>query len=305
MLSMPRGCRAGMTLVETLVVISLIGVLIGLILPAVQSAREAARRLQCGNNLKQIGLALHHYEGAQGCLPPGRMLTYDRRFAGPNPPCTSPVVDKGVLVMILPMMEQTALYNAINQDLTIFGYENRTAFPASVGAFACPSDPDAGRVRDATGADLAPLGLAGPDERFPMGFTSYSACYGAFQVNAIPRASNGCAVPPALAAQADGAFHDLAPIPLAAIRDGLGTTLFVTEKSLSALRALDALDPSMSLRRGWWITGNWGDTLMTAMYPPNMIDKVGFGGGNNHYSAASSNHPGGVKPCSATARSGS
>ena len=81
---------------------------------------------------------------------------------------------------------------------------------------------------------------------------------------------------------------------MADFTDGLSTTLFVTEKDLTGLRAIDRLDPTLSLKRGWWITGNWGDTLMTTMYPPNMLDKVALGAGSSHYYAASSNHPGGV-----------
>ena len=124
--------RSGFTLIECLVVISIIGILVGLLLPAVQAAREAARRASCSNNLKQFGLALATYENSVGCFPPGRLMTYDPRFAGAAPPCTSRIVDKGILVMILPGTEHGDLYNAINQDLSILGRENRTVHAMSV-----------------------------------------------------------------------------------------------------------------------------------------------------------------------------
>ena len=289
-----RPPRSAFTLIELLVVMAIIGIVVALVLPAVQAAREAARRLQCANNLRQIGLALHNYDGAYGSLPPGRMPTYDPRFAGARPPCTSTIVDKSVLVMILPMIEQASLYNAINQDLTILGRENRTAFPAIVSSYACPSDPDSGRARVADGTILADLGLAAEGEAIPMAFTSYSACYGSYFVTALPRPENGCKVAPRSIAQADGVFRDLSATRMADVTDGLGHTLFVSEKGLALLRGLDRLEPSLSRKQGWWVTGNWGDTLMTTMYPPNMPAKVGIVAGRGHYSAASSLHPGGM-----------
>ena len=126
-----RGRRGGFTLVELLVVIAVIALLVALLIPAVQSAREAARRAQCGNNLKQVGIALHGYHDATSSLPPGRFLTYDPRFAGKNPPCTSPAVDKSAHLFLLPYLEQPGLFNAINSDLTIFGPENTTVHSAS------------------------------------------------------------------------------------------------------------------------------------------------------------------------------
>ena len=136
----------GFSLIEVLVVVSIIGLLIALVLPAVQAAREAARRAQCSNNLKQIGLALHAYENTFAGLPPGRMMTYDRRFAGSNPPCTSVIVDKSLFIHILSQADQQVLYNTINQNLTIFGHENQTVRTAAISTFACPSDPGAGLV---------------------------------------------------------------------------------------------------------------------------------------------------------------
>jgi len=289
-----RSRSPGFTLIELLVVISIIALLIGLLLPAVQSAREAARRAQCQNHLKQIGLALHSYHDVFGSLPPGRMMTYDRRYAGTNPPCTSRIVDKSFLVMLLPQLEQQALYNSINQDLTILGRENRTLHSTSVATFACPSDPASGPPRAADMKDMLDQGLASPGEGLQMSFTSYSACAGSFYVEAIPRPAARCLVPPQVLAQANGPFNDLSPIRFSSITDGLSATIFVSEKSVSTFRQLDVIDPSLAQRYGWFITGNFGDTIFTTFYPPNMIKKVSISAGLRQTFAASSLHPNGL-----------
>jgi prepilin-type N-terminal cleavage/methylation domain-containing protein len=97
----------GFTLIELLVVIAIIAVLISLLLPAVQSAREAARRAQCTNNLKQIGLALHDYHDAVGAFPPGYI-------SRPGPDGDNSGTGWGWASMILSHMEETPLFNAIN-----------------------------------------------------------------------------------------------------------------------------------------------------------------------------------------------
>ena len=95
-------------------------------------------------------------------------------------------------------------------------------------------------------------------------------------------------------AQADGVINDASPIRLASITDGLSQTLFVTEKAVTAFRTLDTVDPALPDKRGWYVTGNWGDTLMTTFYPPNTFGKVALAAGNAHTFAASSLHPCGL-----------
>src|SRR4051812_29900795 len=112
--------RNGFTLIELLVVIAIIAVLIALLLPAVQGAREAARRIQCTNNLKQIGLAVHNYENTNGALPIGVIVTRD---AAKNPIFGG----WGPLARIQPYIEGQNLYNACNFSLGNEVPENITA----------------------------------------------------------------------------------------------------------------------------------------------------------------------------------
>jgi prepilin-type N-terminal cleavage/methylation domain-containing protein len=288
--SLVRGSR-GFSLVELVTAIAIISLLIGLLLPAVQSAREVARRVQCTNNLKQLGIALHAYHDAFGALPPGRIKSYDPRYAGANPPCTSSIVDKSVLVFALGFLEQDPLYNAINQSLTIVGAENSTVHAVAVSTFACPSDTMSGWPRPLSEGALTAYGV--PDPAL-MVFTSYAGMIGSLPVVALPQPSNRCAVTGALVAQCDGVFNDLSPIRFAAIVDGLSNTIFMAEKAPTTLDETSTLNPQFRNLHGWYITGNWGDTPLTAMYPPNACDRVAPAALTAWANSASSLHPGGV-----------
>src|SRR3954470_4320648 len=132
--------RNGFTLIELLVVIAIIAVLIGLLLPAVQKVREAASRMKCQNNLKQLGIALHNYEGAVGKWPalyPGTApgsTTFDYKYTW------------SVLAQINPHLEQTAIYNSMDMTQPMYDASNNITAPNKfavvqlVPLFLCPSD---------------------------------------------------------------------------------------------------------------------------------------------------------------------
>ncbi|MDG3007478.1 DUF1559 family PulG-like putative transporter [Paludisphaera mucosa] len=141
-----RNLRRGFTLIELLVVIAIIAVLIALLLPAVQSAREAARRSQCINNLKQIGLAMHSYHGATNSFPMGS----SRAPIATNPRENAWWGDWSAHAMLLPYLEQQPLYNASNFMVTAMGHSpagemNSTVVDTRLAGFLCPSDGNAGR----------------------------------------------------------------------------------------------------------------------------------------------------------------
>ena len=130
-----RANRRGFTLIELLVVIAIIGVLIALLLPAVQSAREAARRAQCVNNMKQLGIAMHNFHDINSILPSSNRpsgLTTVPRVAG--------------LTLLLPYIEQNTVYNAFNLSLNWGLAENSTSVTSRINVLLCPSAQQPGRL---------------------------------------------------------------------------------------------------------------------------------------------------------------
>src|SRR5271170_4609932 len=140
----------GFTLIELLVVIAIIAVLIALLLPAVQAARESARRAQCSNNLKQLGLALANYESAHSYLPIGVVYAVNGVSGMPGAICQTPCgancQNTPWFVLMLPYMEQAPLFNAFNASIGIngpaaLGYViNSTVMTSRIASFQCPSD---------------------------------------------------------------------------------------------------------------------------------------------------------------------
>ena len=132
--------RRGFTLIEVLVVIAIIGVLVGLLLPAVQAAREAARRIQCTNNLKQIALATHSYADIWATLPRGGFLQRISAGSGLYDSAGNPYISGSVFLVLLPYLEQRPIYDAMNFQVNIFTAINATVSATGIATLWCPSD---------------------------------------------------------------------------------------------------------------------------------------------------------------------
>lgn len=293
---MPGRTPRGFTLVETLVVIGVIALLAALLLPAAQSAREAARRAQCANNLKQIGLALQTYHDALGCFPPAHNYITDARYLLEGETCHGSYRDRGFLVAILPFIEQAPIFDALNSDLRVFSPDNATVAATVVGTYACPSDPDGGFPRPGF-----PIGrLRRPDLGFgdpaTISSASYAGVYGSELHNAYLLRELGCRPDPRKLWRANGSITDGRPISLASITDGASNTMIVAEKASTTRHVLDDFDPMYAVQENWWFVGDRPDTLCTAFFPPNYYRKVPA---NVQYHdaitySASSLHPGGL-----------
>lgn len=151
-------CNRGFTLVELLVVIAIIAVLVAMLLPAVNAARESARRIQCANNLKQVGLAVASYESALGYYPVGGLVAPgDVDFFNPR---TGPQF--GWLVLILPFMEEQVLFDEFDFEKDIYHQGATEPQAQSVASFSCPSDRAVGLLyRSVRGTLFAKANIAG------------------------------------------------------------------------------------------------------------------------------------------------
>ena len=187
--------RRGFTLIELLVVIAIIAILIALLLPAVQQAREAARRSQCKNNLAQISLACLNYEMAWESLPAGSINIDGPIESSPDGYHVS------WTVLVLPHMDQTPLYAHIDFSKSIYDQEKKV-LRASVSAMSCPSDP--GQL---------------DKEDFPT--TNFAGCHAGSETQ--------------IAADNDGVFHLNSGTRFADVSDGSSNTIFFGEKAISKL----------------------------------------------------------------------
>ncbi len=230
---------SGFTLIELLVALSVIGILIALLLPAVQTAREAARRLQCSSNLKQLGLAVAGYETSNGCLPPGSL---------PRPSSLGNE-DFSVFVRLLPFVEQQALYNGTNFGMTAYAPQNNTVSTTGIATLWCPSD----------------YGVATSQPNYwtgtPVWGTSYSAVAGPWEWDEfyfIPGSGGQLKPGEAQRIAQFGLIYPLSSVRLAQVTDGLSNTLLFSETAFSAWF-------------GFWTLGDGYDTLVGTTAPPNVV----------------------------------
>jgi prepilin-type N-terminal cleavage/methylation domain-containing protein/prepilin-type processing-associated H-X9-DG protein len=225
---MPGQRRPGFTLIELLVVIAIIAVLIGLLLPAVQKVRETANRLKCGNNLKQIGLALHSYHDANRSLPSGYI-------DGNNNPSLTPNFDVGPgwgwASLLLPYVEQTNLYNQINFSQPVGMGSNVAVCQQPLAIHQCPSDnyPQAAIIYDSSFTN--PIATVAHGNY--VGCNGWVECFQGATGNYNPSNDGGAAMDGdvgGVGLSNDGPFFRNSHTTFAQVTDGLSNTIFVGER---------------------------------------------------------------------------
>lgn len=310
--------RSGFTLVELLVVIAIIGVMVGLLLPAVQAAREAARRMSCGNSFKQIGLGMHNYHAAYNTLPPGRYGTMANNYRL-----------NGNIVGILPFIEQQALWELVSSPqqtgaIPAMGNDPGTDTPnfvpwqTQVPTYRCPSDPiqlnGAGQLNYGNSHGDTIRGIGRPSAtRDPV--TQLNATNGTNQlqynggVNGMER----------------GLFHTSISRRFRDVLDGLSNSVAMGEMTVSDGKRglggyiyhvsgwfppapvrcktgthIDAAKPSLyaagSLwpRGRRWADGHWHSSAVNTILPPNAPSCLRSEDSNDGFASVASYHQGGA-----------
>ncbi|NLF69212.1 MAG: DUF1559 domain-containing protein [Candidatus Anammoximicrobium sp.] len=259
-----RQLRTGFTLVELLVVIAIIGILVALLLPAIQAAREAARRTQCNNNLKQIGVALHNYHDTYKKFPPG---TIDRH---------------GWLstAFLLPFVEQTSLYDQLNIDkpMNLTDATTLSLVRSVVPGYLCPSSME----MDPTQNTKA---VYNNGTNYRIGVSNYLAVTGTMDLRCN--------------SQADGLFWDNSGVNMAHILDGTSNTFAFTERATNPKYpsywiggAWAGSTIQVYAASPTWYCGNYGYEgirwyMVATRYSWSIINSPNWGYG------PSSGHPGG------------
>ena len=269
----------GFTLIELLVVISLIGVLVALLLPAVQAAREAARRAQCVNNLKQLGIAAHNYVDRWQAFPKG--------WAWEPTPYGFFESGQGPLLALASELEQANLYNTWNTSVLIWMNANITVHRIGIAALWCPSD---GTVSHTQAVPNSGIDNDPPGQVFTVAFTSYGGNMGTWSnlgFQLLPSAA-------AVRANERGVFGWTSAVRTADITDGTSNTFLFGEHGHGLF------PPQDQPYTHWWDDGLPGATNHCTMYPLNPFRKVaqGWDGIGSVFTLSfSSFHPGGANFC--------
>jgi len=261
---MTRRDSEGFTLVELLVVIAIIGILIALLLPAVQAAREASRRTQCRNNLKQLGIACHSYCNAKKVLPPGYTAA-----AGTTADATTP--GWGWAAYLLPNLDETPLYQQIDFAQPL---ENQSAIQVRIPVLLCPSDNPAGGPFEVTDDALKVICSAAP--------ASYAATVG----------SDASEVDDMLC---NGVFYRNSKTRMSDITDGASKTVFLGERAWADTKGIWAGAPNTAVTRPGesnpWQTATAPAPCLVLAHNNWVNITTDSDGGLDDFS---SKHPGGV-----------
>lgn len=238
------------TLIETLVAIAVIAVLVGLLLPAVQAAREASRHASCSNNLRQLALANHGYASVHGLFPVGGPVQVYGKLAYAN---------HSIFVTLLPQLDSANIFNSMNFMQTYDDIANLTVHRTSLGSLLCPSD---GLVSMPAHFGFA-LGYPTADG-FIAQRSSYAACSGTWyhrssiltELNTLNQADNGIAL-----ANRSVGFAD--------VIDGTSNTIMMGERAFGRLPLTDNQGNIVRDFADWWFSSTPGRTNFWTMRPIN------------------------------------
>jgi prepilin-type N-terminal cleavage/methylation domain-containing protein len=283
-MSLSKRRRNGFTLIELLVVIAIIAILIALLVPAVQKVREAASRMQCQNNLKNLALATHGYHDSNKKLPPGAQ---DAVLPVPNPTNTTTTIQgTSWIVFILPFIEQGPLYSRYNFSLAYNDVANGLVGEAVVPVLYCPSGPEASRVLDPntnltknpTTHYYAVMGPGGATD--PTTYTVNGVTYSARVGNPVTNGSYGTSGMMSRYTDNTGSVSTKRLIKLVEVTDGTSNTIMIGERCMFP-------HPTAVNEYRSWIRGNNGGAgaAKNVTYPINStfyngstnFNDMGFG----------------------------